>query len=627
MTTVGHAVLEVIPSVKGLRRELERQTSGDLTSAGRAGGKQYGSAAGREAALGFKSRFGSAMRGFAPLAGLIGGASLVAGFKSAIDGASDLAESTSKANVVFGEASASVRAFAADAAKSLGQSEAQALEAVGTFGNLLRSVGLAEQDAAKFSTTMVGLASDLASFNNTSVDDALIALRSGLVGETEPLKRFGVNLNEAALKAKALQLGLSDGKATLDSNAKAQAAYALIMEQTSLAQGDFARTSDGLANQQKILSAQWSEMTTALGKELLPAATGFVSFMSDKGVPALSDAGGAAKDAASALNSLPGPVKAAAAAFVALRVTAATGLGSSIASGAASVGSAMTSLRIRTMLAADAYRSLRAGQLEIVNNSGKFTPAVGRMASSLGALKAAGIGAGAGLKRGLSGALGLVGGPWGAAFIAGTALVAKFWSEHQKAKARVEDLTESLDKQTGALTENTRELVAKQLADSGVLAAADRLGVSLELVTNAALDQGGAYASLSAQLRTRGQLDDEAAADAIKVKQAIDGTNGSLKDAVSNQKLMAAAMGDMSSAASGTVAATDRVAGATGAYATELKAARTELQKLMDKESERSNKALGAFQDQTRLAQALRDAREEAQEGGKTLDANKKAGL
>lgn len=627
MTTVGHAVLEVIPSVKGMRRELERQTSGDLVAAGRTGGKRYGDAAGREAALGFKSRFSGAMRGFAPLAGLIGGASLVAGFKSAIAGASDLAESTSKANVVFGEASASVRAFANDAAKSLGQSEAQALEAVGTFGNLLRSVGLAEQDAAKFSTTMVGLASDLASFNNTSVDDALIALRSGLVGETEPLKRFGVNLNEAALKAKALELGLSDGKATLDANSKAQAAYALIMEQTTLAQGDFARTADGLANQQKILSARWSEMTTALGQELLPATTGFVSFLSDKGIPALSEAGGAAKDAASALNSLPGPVKAAAAAFVVLRVAAATSLSTSVASGAASIGSAMIGLRIRTMLAADAYRTLRSGQLEIVNNTGKFTPAVGRMASSLGALKAAGIGAGAGLKRGLSGALGLVGGPWGAAFIAGTALVAKFWSEHQKAKARVEELTESLDKQTGALTANTRELVAKQLADSGVLAAADRLGVSLALVTKAALNQGDAYAILSAQLRARGQLDDEAAADAIKVKSAIDGTNGSLKDAVSNQKLMAAALGESSSAASGAVAATDRVAGATGKYAEEINAARTELQKLMDKETERTGKALDEFQSRTRLAQALRDARKEAKEGSKTLDENTKAGI
>lgn len=627
MTTVGHAVLEVIPSVKGMRRELERQTSGDLVAAGRTGGKRYGDAAGREAALGFKSRFSGAMRGFAPLAGLIGGASLVAGFKSAIDGASDLAESTSKANVVFGEASASVRAFAADAAKGLGQSEAQALEAAGTFGNLLRSVGLAEQDAAKFSTTMVGLASDLASFNNTSVDDALIALRAGLVGETEPLKRFGVNLNEAALKAKALQLGLSDGKATLDANAKAQAAYALIMEQTSLAQGDFARTSDGLANQQKILSAQWSEMTTALGKELLPAATGFVSFMSDKGVPALSDAGGAAKDAGAALADLPGPIKAAAAAWVTYRVAQAAGVGTRVGSALSATSGVLDSVRIRTMLAADAYRTLRSGQLEVINNSGKFTPAVGRMASSLGALKAAGVGAGSGLKRGLSGALGLVGGPWGAAFIAGTALVAKFWSEHQKAKARVEELTESLDKQTGALTANTRELVAKQLADSGVLAAADRLGVSLELVTNAALDQGDAYASLSAQLRARGQLDDEAAADAIKVKQAIDGTNGSLKDAVSNQKLMAAAMGETSSVASGSVSATGRMAGATGEYADELKAARTELQKLIDKEKERSNKNLSAFQDQTRLAQALRDARKEAREGASTLDLNTKAGL
>jgi hypothetical protein len=106
------------------------------------------------------------------------------------------------------------------------------------------------------STSMVGLASDLASFNNTDPAEALEALRAGLTGETEPLKRYGINLNDATLKAEAMRLGLDTTGSTLSANTKAQAAYSLIMQQSSLAQGDFARTSAGLANQQRIMSSQ-----------------------------------------------------------------------------------------------------------------------------------------------------------------------------------------------------------------------------------------------------------------------------------------------------------------------------------------------------------------------------------
>ncbi|RTL08427.1 MAG: hypothetical protein EKK62_07665 [Acidimicrobiia bacterium] len=188
----------------------------------------------------------------------------------ATQAASNLAEAQTKAQVVFGDSIASVQAFGDTAAESIGQSERQALEAAGTFGNLFRAIGLSEQQSAEFSVTLTTLASDLASFNNASADEALTALRSGLVGETEPLKRFGVNLNEATLKAKALQLGLAEGTGALDANAKAQAAYAIILEQTALAQGDFERTSDGLANKQRIATAEYEDARAELGEGLLP---------------------------------------------------------------------------------------------------------------------------------------------------------------------------------------------------------------------------------------------------------------------------------------------------------------------------------------------------------------------
>lgn len=207
--------------------------------------------------------------------------------KNAVTQASDLGESASKVGVVFGDAADTVTAFAETASTSLGLSEAAALGAAGTFGNLLRSVGLTETESAKMSTSMIALAGDLASFNNVDPTVALDALRSGLVGETEPLKAFGVNMNEAALSAKAVELGLAASGEQLDSNAKAQAAYALIMEQTSLAQGDFGRTSAGLANQQRIVTAQFQDLSANVGGLLVPTLGNAAGMVSGTLMPAL----------------------------------------------------------------------------------------------------------------------------------------------------------------------------------------------------------------------------------------------------------------------------------------------------------------------------------------------------
>jgi len=255
----------------------------------------------------------------------------------AVDAASDLEESLSKVGVVFGDAAGDVVTFSEGAAEGLGQSQQQALEAAGTFGNLFVSMGMAPGAAADMSTSLVTLGSDLASFNNTMPIEALEALRAGLTGETEPLKRYGVNINAAAVAQKALDLGLvstsvdmvkvegatlklekAQAKATeaiaefgeesmeareanqavaeaqagleaalagtvneLTSAEKAQAVYALVMEQTATAQGDFARTADGLANSTRIAKAQLADAASTMGAQLLPIGLKVVGFVSD----------------------------------------------------------------------------------------------------------------------------------------------------------------------------------------------------------------------------------------------------------------------------------------------------------------------------------------------------------
>jgi hypothetical protein len=263
MTVVGQAVVRVVPDAQGFDQELRTEV---------------------EAPVG-----ASAKR----IAGLLGGAFALSQVKDffvdTIGLASDLGESASKVDVVFGDASASVRAFAADAAEGIGQSENQALEAVGTFGNLLRSLELTEAQSAEMSTTMVGLASDLASFNNADPTEVLDALRAGLVGEAEPLKRFGININAARIETEALALGLGDAEGELDAAAKAQATYSLILKDSTLAQGDFTRTSDGLANTQRILTARWADAKTEIGQGLLPLALELANVAGDDLLPAITE--------------------------------------------------------------------------------------------------------------------------------------------------------------------------------------------------------------------------------------------------------------------------------------------------------------------------------------------------
>ena len=239
----------------------------------------------------FGSSVGSGLKkaaiGVAGLAAGITGAGYVA--KKFIDAGSDLEESMSKVNVVFGEAAQEVKDFAKNAAVSMGISNQKALEATGTYGNLLQAFGSTPQAAAEMSTSLVSLAGDLASFNNVSVDDAILALRSGLSGETEPLKRFGVAINDVRLKEEALKLGLYEGTGALSVQAKSQAAYALILKDTTLAQGDYARTADGVANASRTIGAQFQDIQATIGTALLPAFKEVLGFVSTKVVPGFTN--------------------------------------------------------------------------------------------------------------------------------------------------------------------------------------------------------------------------------------------------------------------------------------------------------------------------------------------------
>jgi hypothetical protein len=200
--------------------------------------------------------------------------------------ASDFSETLAKTNVFFGNSSVAVQKFADTAAKSFGQSKQQALDASATFATFGRAAGLAGEELVTFSTDFVGLASDLASFNNSTPEQAINAIGSALRGEAEPLRQFGVLLDDATLRNAALELGLiSTTKNALTPQQKVLAAQKVIYEQTSAAQGDFARTSDGLANQQRILTAELENTKIEIGEQLLPVAVDLFRFFNESLVP------------------------------------------------------------------------------------------------------------------------------------------------------------------------------------------------------------------------------------------------------------------------------------------------------------------------------------------------------
>lgn len=187
-----------------------------------------------------------------------------------INAASDLNETVSKSNVVFGSSANEIGAWGDTTAKALGLSKQESLEAAATFGNLFNQIGVGKPKVAEMSEKLVQLAGDLASFNNIDPTDALEKLRSGLAGEAEPLRTVGVFLSQQKVDAEAARLGFKQVGGQYSENAKILARYNIILRETTSAQGDFARTSSGMANQQRILAAELKNTEAEFGQKMIP---------------------------------------------------------------------------------------------------------------------------------------------------------------------------------------------------------------------------------------------------------------------------------------------------------------------------------------------------------------------
>lgn len=191
--------------------------------------------------------------------------------KSMVDAASDFDENLNKISVAFGDNADEVKAWADTATQSFGLSMNQALEATSLFGDMATSMGISQSEAASMSTSLAGLAGDMASFKNIGIDEAMTALNGVFTGETESLKQLGIVMTEVNLQEFADGLGLVYDDMTQAE--KVQLRYNYVMAMSKNAIGDYARTSDGTANSIRTFQASVENLAITLGQNLLPIVT------------------------------------------------------------------------------------------------------------------------------------------------------------------------------------------------------------------------------------------------------------------------------------------------------------------------------------------------------------------
>jgi hypothetical protein len=207
--------------------------------------------------------------------------------------ASELNEARNASAETFKESSGVIEDFAAKQASAFNVSKASAFEYSASLGGIFKASGLGTDAAADMSVQMVKLAADLASFKNLSIDEALTKIRSGLVGEAEPLRTVGVLLSETAVKSKAAEMGFQEVNGALTEGQKVQARAAIITQQLADAQGDVSRTSGALANQLRNVKQETEDLGAKLGQAFIP--------MVEKGLQVVSAL-------LSVLNAIPTPI-------------------------------------------------------------------------------------------------------------------------------------------------------------------------------------------------------------------------------------------------------------------------------------------------------------------------------
>jgi hypothetical protein len=237
----------------------------------------------------FGGAFGGAMK--------VAGAAVIASGvlsvgKDLLNLASNAEQSMGGVEAVFKGYADTVKKNSKEAATALGLSGNSYRELATVIGSQLKNAGVPMDALGGKTDSLISMGADLSAMFGGTTSEAVDALSSALKGEMDPIEKYGISLNDAALKAEAMSLGLYNGKGNLDANAKAMAVMSLVTKQGADAVGAFGRESDTAAGRQARATAQWENLKTTIGDKLLPVWTGMMGFVSDKLLPGLEKVGG-----------------------------------------------------------------------------------------------------------------------------------------------------------------------------------------------------------------------------------------------------------------------------------------------------------------------------------------------
>lgn len=274
--SIATAYVQVVPTTDGIQAALANEFAGAGGTAGNAMGGGI---------------LASAKKFIGPLAAIFAVGSIVSFGKDAVENASTLSESLNAVKVSFGDASAEITKLGETSATRLGLSQAQFNGIATQFSAFAGTIAGAGGDISGVIDDLSTRGADFASVMNLDVNDALGLFQSGLAGETEPLRKYGIDLSAAAVEAYALSSGIWDGVGTMTEAQKVQARYGSLMEQTNKVAGDFANTSDGLANTQRIANARFEDASAALGNAFMPIIQEITSILADTFVPIIETVG------------------------------------------------------------------------------------------------------------------------------------------------------------------------------------------------------------------------------------------------------------------------------------------------------------------------------------------------
>lgn len=195
--------------------------------------------------------------------------------------ASDLAEVQNVVDVTFGDSANVIQDWADKAGQQFGLTETQAKRFTSTIGAMMKSAGMSGKEIVTMSTDLAGLTADMASFYNMDFETAFQKIRSGISGETEPLKQLGINMSVANLQAYAMTQGITKAFDKMSQSEQVMLRYQYLMDATADAQGDFARTSDGYANSLRQLETNLTSLKTKIGEVLIDQVTSAINGIND----------------------------------------------------------------------------------------------------------------------------------------------------------------------------------------------------------------------------------------------------------------------------------------------------------------------------------------------------------